>query len=93
MIFTPILLAIYQLLIYILDTLPSMNQDVLDKIYSAMNMFVPKFVALGYYYLPMAEILFWVQIYIGVWLTVFTVKLLIKIVSIMTVGVVGVDKL
>lgn len=93
MIFTPIIYAVLGLLMYALNTLPSMSQEVIDAIYGQMNMLVPKFVALGYYYLPMAQILFFIKAYIVVWVTVFGIRLLMKIISIATLGFVGTDKL
>ena len=93
MIFTPIFAGILVVLNYALGLLPSMNQDILDRLTSFMNYLVPKFVALGYYYLPMSDLLFWIKAYIGVWVVVFTIKLTMRIIAITTGGIVKADKL
>jgi len=93
MIFTPILAGIFQVLLYILNLLPVTNQAILDKFTTFLNYLIPKFVALGYYYLPMSELLFWIKAYLGVWVVVFTVKLTMRLGTILTGGFVKTDRI
>jgi len=93
MIFTYTFTGIFVVLNWVLSYLPAMDSGILDKFTDFMNYLVPKFVALGYYYLPMDDILWYIQTYVTVWISVFGIKLLLRLVPILSGGTIKTDKL
>lgn len=94
MIIEAILAGLLTVITWALDKfLPVMDQNIVNKLTQTTNLFVPKFVAIGYYYLPMTAILFWVKAYISVWLVVFTLRVAMRVIAILTGGIVRTDKL
>jgi len=93
MIWTSLFSGILLVLNWSLSLLPVMDSDITDRFTDFLNYLIPKFVALGYYYLPMSDLLFWIKAYIAVWIVVFTVKISMRLISIGTGGLVKTDKL
>lgn len=93
MIFSLIFSGILTILNYVLTLLPVVNTDVTDLFSSIMNYIVPKFQTLAYYYLPLDTIFDYVKIYISVWIASFGVRLLMRVIPIITGGTVKTDKI
>jgi len=94
MITTLLISAIYQLFsIIIAPILPTMDSAIVAKLNSTVSYIISKFLILGTYYLPIDTIKIVISTILGVYIISFGIKFVLKIIPILSGGIVKTDKL
>jgi hypothetical protein len=73
---------------FFVNLLPAKDTDILAKEYDVVVFGAGKFMSLAYYYLPMAQIDWWIHKFVPLLLLLITIKLVAKLLGTATGGVI-----
>jgi hypothetical protein len=87
------MIGFYNLITRILTVFPNADTGVQIFLNDSIQPIINNFYILADYYLPVSYMLSAIAIYVSVWLAIFVLKLTTKVIAILSLGTIKVDKL
>ena len=94
MLITYFLAGLFKVIINFLNwILPSADQNIVNGITDLFNYLIIKINVLAFYYLPTSTLIFWINAIIAVFVLSLLIKLTLRIISLISGGLIKTDKI